>query len=78
LATLEKIYACLQCGTDIKLEKREAGGWNKYDASTGKPHVHAITGKKPQQQQQQYTVESKIDALIAEIQALRKELQAKK
>jgi hypothetical protein len=94
LAALEKIYPCLSCQQEIRLERKD-GKWLRWNLD-GTPHVDQ---KKQQQQQKTSTqqtqptittsastaatptrvsLESKIDQLIAEVQALRLELQQQK
>ncbi len=89
MATMEKIFKCLSCSSDIRLERKpDNTGWLKYNLD-GTEHKD--------EKQQQYksnnnnngaqiealtkkveTLESKVDTLIAQIQMLRSELKTKK
>ena len=88
MASLQKIYPCLSCGQEIRLERKD-NKWLRWNLD-GTMHVDPT--KKTQQQQPTITssastaaaqtpvssLERKIDILIAEVQALRIELQKKK
>jgi len=83
---LDKVFPCMGCRKDIKLKRNDANnGWIRYeiDGQT----IHDCPAKKQQQKPKDSTataaavvvgvsqLESKIDALISEVQELRKELQ---
>ena len=96
MAALQKIYPCLSCGQEIRLERKDAK-WLRWNLD-GTPHVDQKNNKKQQPTittsasttaaaAAQPTVpvpgtesvlERKLDHLIAEVQALRMELQKKK
>lgn len=84
MATLQKVYDCLSCGAQIKLERKD-NRWIRYNMD-GSIHTDPKKTKQPQQQPTITTsastaqaasssLEGKLDALIAEVQALRLELQ---
>jgi hypothetical protein len=84
---LQKPYDCKGCGRQIRIAKIENAlpgkkQWERYELDGKTEHVcNKNTNKQQQQQDQQQkkpTLESRIDVLIAEVQALRKELQQKK
>jgi hypothetical protein len=85
---LAKPYDCKGCGRQIRIAKIENAlpgkkQWERYELDGKTEHVCNKNNKQQQQQQQDQqqkkpTLESRIDALIAEVQALRKELQQKK
>ena len=48
MAALEKIYACLSCGAEIKLERKpDNSGWIKYNLD-GTKHMDTKKSTKPQ------------------------------
>jgi hypothetical protein len=93
LAALEKVYPCLTCGQEIKLERKD-NRWLRWNLD-GSAHIDP---KKQSRQQPTITssastaaatpppttappastLERKLDHLIAEVQALRLELQRRK
>lgn len=93
MAALQKVYPCLSCGQEIRLERKD-NKWLRWNLD-GTPHIDE---KKQQQQKTKpqptitssaskaaqtpvvtstssSSVERKLDHLIAEVQALRMELQ---
>jgi hypothetical protein len=80
MAALEKIFNCLTCGAQIKLERKaDNSGWLKYNLD-GSDHVDEKKKSNAGVQVAELTkkvetLESKLDTLIAQIQMLRSELK---
>ena len=74
MAVLDKVYNCLTCGQQIKLERKPDGsGWLKWNLDMTK-HVDVKKPKQSQQQQPQATSVddgSQIVALTEEVKGLR-------
>jgi hypothetical protein len=87
LAALEKVYTCLSCGQEIKLERKpDTSGWCKWNLN-GTKHVDEKKNKKqtvdngPQlaalAEQMKYLKES-VNILISQIQGLRSEVKKRR
>jgi hypothetical protein len=78
---LDKIFPCLGCRKNVKLKRNDAhNGWIRYEMDGHAIHDCPVKKQKPKGVAGTAAVdasqlESKIDVLIAEIQALRKDLQ---
>ena len=70
MAVMEKIFPCLTCKQDIKLERKpDNSGWLKFNLD-GSEHKHE--NKKQQYQQEQ---NKKIEELTTEISKLKSEVK---
>lgn len=86
---MEKVFKCLTCGADIRLERKPSNDvWLRWNLD-GSPHIDekkkSAAGAAQQQQQvvaeltkKVETPESKVDTLIAQIQMLRSDVVAAK
>ena len=85
MAVLEKVYTCLSCGQEIKLERKpDHSGWNKWNLDGTKHVDERKTNKKqtvdngPQLAEltkQVSDVRETINILISQIQGLRSEVK---
>lgn len=88
MAALEKIYNCMSCGAEIRLERKpDNSGWLRWNLD-GSEHIDAK--KKPKQQavvdngqkitdlaNQVRDLKETVNILIAQIQMLRSEVKSK-
>ena len=73
---MEKVFPCLTCGQDIKLERKE-DKWVRWNLD-GTLHVDQKKFKASQTVENLARIESKIDTLLTEVAYLREELKSKK
>jgi hypothetical protein len=81
MATMEKIFKCLSCQKDIRLERKpDNTGWNKFNLD-GSAHIHekktaaVRSGPTSAQQQQLTAMSEQIKILITQVQLLRSEIK---
>jgi stress response protein SCP2 len=79
MAAMQKVFKCLSCSSDIRLERKpDNSGWIKTNLD-GTPHVHDNkkgAGAGTSETQQQLTAMSEqIKILIAQVQLLRSEIK---
>jgi len=88
LATMERVFPCLTCKKEIRLERKaDNTGWNKFNLD-GSAHIHenkksnnnttSSSTQVAELTKKVETLESKIDTLIAQITMLRSEVKSKK
>jgi uncharacterized coiled-coil DUF342 family protein len=85
MASLEKVFNCLTCGAQIRLERKaDNSGWLKYNLD-GSDHVDEKKNKNSQTQQQIAELTKQVSGLnetvkvlISQIQSLRSEVKSKR
>jgi hypothetical protein len=81
MATMEKVFKCLSCGADIRLERKaNNSGWNKFNLD-GSEHVDEkkksnTTGAQIAALAQEVKgLKETVNILISQVQGLRSELK---
>lgn len=86
MAAMDKVFKCLSCGADIRLERKQDNtGWNKYNLD-GSAHVdekkkggdNATAEKIAQLSEEVKGLKETVGILVAQITALRSELKKNK
>lgn len=89
MAAMEKVFKCLTCQKEIRLERKpDNTGWNKYNLD-GSEHIDEkkpsknASSSQTQEKLEQLTTEitelrSQVKDLVAAVQFLRMELKQKK
>jgi hypothetical protein len=80
MAAMQKVFKCLSCSSDIRLErKQDNSGWIKTNLD-GSAHIHekkttAVRAERTESAQQLTAMSEQIKILIAQVQLLRSEIK---